>query len=117
MSWCVSTASEYAKTRVQFGRPIGQFQGVEHKCAHMGIAGHVDAGRDRRAAARDDRVGPVQRGLPRRRVHPLRERGQEHERRLERGAHDAGRRAGGAEPEDGGLCATPGGRATRRWSC
>ncbi|WP_370181103.1 acyl-CoA dehydrogenase [Rhodococcus wratislaviensis] len=38
MSWCVSTASEYAKTRVQFGRPIGQFQGVKHKCAHMGIA-------------------------------------------------------------------------------
>ncbi|WP_280221710.1 acyl-CoA dehydrogenase [Nocardia neocaledoniensis] len=38
MSWCVSTAAEYAKTRVQFGRPIGQFQGVKHKCAHMGIA-------------------------------------------------------------------------------
>ncbi|MFD3592973.1 acyl-CoA dehydrogenase [Nocardia sp. NPDC058640] len=38
MSWCVATASEYAKTRVQFGRPIGQFQGVKHKCAQMGIA-------------------------------------------------------------------------------
>ncbi|MGW5454091.1 acyl-CoA dehydrogenase [Nocardia sp. NPDC003979] len=38
MSWCVSTAAEYAKSRVQFGRPIGQFQGVKHKCAHMGIA-------------------------------------------------------------------------------
>ncbi|MGW4634599.1 acyl-CoA dehydrogenase [Nocardia sp. NPDC004415] len=38
MSWCVSTAAEYAKTRVQFGRPIGQFQGVKHKCAQMGIA-------------------------------------------------------------------------------
>ncbi|SIR90121.1 acyl-CoA dehydrogenase [Williamsia sterculiae] len=38
ISWCVSTASEYAKTRVQFGRPIGQFQGVKHKCAYMGIA-------------------------------------------------------------------------------
>ncbi|GAA2804016.1 acyl-CoA dehydrogenase [Saccharopolyspora taberi] len=37
-SWCVSTAAEYAQTRVQFGRPIGQFQGVKHKCAHMGIA-------------------------------------------------------------------------------
>ncbi|SDI22335.1 Acyl-CoA dehydrogenase [Actinokineospora alba] len=36
-SWCVSTAAEYAKVRVQFGRPIGQFQGVKHKCAAMGI--------------------------------------------------------------------------------
>jgi alkylation response protein AidB-like acyl-CoA dehydrogenase len=33
--WCVDTASEYAKHRVQFGRPIGQFQGVKHRCAEM----------------------------------------------------------------------------------
>jgi alkylation response protein AidB-like acyl-CoA dehydrogenase len=33
--WCVDTAAEYAKTRVQFGRPIGQFQGVKHRCAEM----------------------------------------------------------------------------------
>ena len=33
--WCVDTAAEYAKERVQFGRPIGQFQGVKHKCADM----------------------------------------------------------------------------------
>ncbi|MFC4127937.1 acyl-CoA dehydrogenase [Nocardia rhizosphaerae] len=38
MSWCVTTAAAYAQTRVQFGRPIGQFQGVKHKCAQMGIA-------------------------------------------------------------------------------
>lgn len=37
-SWCTQTAAEYAQTRVQFGRPIGQFQGIKHKCAHMGIA-------------------------------------------------------------------------------
>ncbi len=30
-----TTASEYAKVREQFGRPIGQFQGVKHKCARM----------------------------------------------------------------------------------
>ena len=28
-------AAAYAKDRVQFGRPIGQFQGVKHKCADM----------------------------------------------------------------------------------
>ena len=33
--WCVDTAAEYAKLRVQFGRPIGQFQGVKHRCADM----------------------------------------------------------------------------------
>ena len=33
--WCVDTASEYAKDRRQFGRPIGQFQGVKHRCANM----------------------------------------------------------------------------------
>ncbi|MCO6005975.1 acyl-CoA dehydrogenase [Actinoallomurus purpureus] len=33
--WCVTTAAEYAKVREQFGRPIGQFQGVKHKCARM----------------------------------------------------------------------------------
>jgi alkylation response protein AidB-like acyl-CoA dehydrogenase len=33
--WCVDTAAEYAKNRVQFGRPIGQFQGVKHRCAEM----------------------------------------------------------------------------------
>ncbi|MGW7193312.1 acyl-CoA dehydrogenase family protein, partial [Streptomyces sp. NPDC054838] len=31
----VHTAAEYAKVREQFGRPIGQFQGVKHLCADM----------------------------------------------------------------------------------
>src|SRR5919108_2596364 len=33
--WCVTTAAEYAKVREQFGRPIGQFQGVKHKASRM----------------------------------------------------------------------------------
>ncbi|HUI04201.1 MAG TPA: acyl-CoA dehydrogenase [Acidimicrobiales bacterium] len=33
--WCLETASEYAVTRRQFGRPIGQFQAVKHRLADM----------------------------------------------------------------------------------
>jgi 3-oxochol-4-en-24-oyl-CoA dehydrogenase len=33
--WATDTASEYAKIREQFGRPIGQFQAVKHKCSEM----------------------------------------------------------------------------------
>jgi len=33
--WAVATAAGYAKIRHQFGRPIGQFQGVKHRCAWM----------------------------------------------------------------------------------
>ncbi|MGW2668798.1 acyl-CoA dehydrogenase [Streptomyces sp. NPDC001272] len=34
-AWAVHTAAAYARTREQFGRPIGQFQGVKHLCADM----------------------------------------------------------------------------------
>ncbi|RJL34201.1 acyl-CoA dehydrogenase [Bailinhaonella thermotolerans] len=37
-AWGVDTAAAYARTREQFGRPIGQFQGVKHKCAAALVA-------------------------------------------------------------------------------
>jgi alkylation response protein AidB-like acyl-CoA dehydrogenase len=33
--WATETAAAYAKIREQFGRPIGQFQAIKHKCAEM----------------------------------------------------------------------------------
>ena len=57
--WCVDTAAEYAKVRVQFGRPIGQFQGVKHRCAEM--LARVELGRAAvwdAAAAADDITDP-----------------------------------------------------------
>ena len=32
---CLETAVAYAKHRVQFGRPIGSFQAIKHKCAEV----------------------------------------------------------------------------------
>ncbi|MDQ2650914.1 MAG: acyl-CoA dehydrogenase family protein, partial [Actinomycetota bacterium] len=37
-AWCVRTAADHAAVREQFGRPIGQFQGVKHRCADMLVA-------------------------------------------------------------------------------
>ncbi|MGQ9406595.1 acyl-CoA dehydrogenase [Mycolicibacterium gilvum] len=33
--WLLHTATEYAKVREQFGKPIGSFQAIKHMCAEM----------------------------------------------------------------------------------
>lgn len=40
---CLEMAVEYAKVRVQFGRPIGSFQAIKHMCADMML--HVESAR------------------------------------------------------------------------
>lgn len=40
---CLDLAVEYAKGRVQFGRPIGSFQAIKHKCADAMVK--VESGR------------------------------------------------------------------------
>jgi len=36
--WCLEAATDHAKERRQFGRPIGQFQAVKHRLADMLVA-------------------------------------------------------------------------------
>ncbi|RAY16171.1 acyl-CoA dehydrogenase [Actinomadura craniellae] len=38
---CTDTATAYAKTREQFGRPIGTYQAVKHHCANMLVAAEL----------------------------------------------------------------------------
>ncbi len=38
---CLNQATEYARTRTQFGRAIGSFQAVKHRCADMLLRAHT----------------------------------------------------------------------------
>jgi alkylation response protein AidB-like acyl-CoA dehydrogenase len=59
---CLDMAVQYAKDRVQFGRPIGQFQAIKHRCADMLL--QVESARTAAyyamwVAARDDEELPI----------------------------------------------------------
>ncbi|ORV87778.1 acyl-CoA dehydrogenase [Mycolicibacterium iranicum] len=55
--WLLNTATEYAKVREQFGKPIGSFQAIKHMCAEMLLRSEqasVAAADAARAAGEDD---------------------------------------------------------------
>ncbi|GAB3218728.1 acyl-CoA dehydrogenase [Mycolicibacterium hippocampi] len=58
--WLLETATDYAKVREQFGKPIGSFQAIKHMCAEMLLRSEqasVAAADAARAAGEDDGAG------------------------------------------------------------
>jgi alkylation response protein AidB-like acyl-CoA dehydrogenase len=57
---CLDMAVDYAKVREQFGRPIGSFQAIKHKCANLLL--DVECGRSAVYHAREALAGHEQDG-------------------------------------------------------
>jgi alkylation response protein AidB-like acyl-CoA dehydrogenase len=55
---CLEMSTEYARTRFQFGRPIGSFQAVKHKCADMLVRVELAEATAREAARLADAAAP-----------------------------------------------------------
>ena len=55
---CLETSAEHARTRHQFGRPIGSFQAVKHKCADMLVQVELAEAASREAARLADEGSP-----------------------------------------------------------
>ncbi len=60
---CLDVATAYAKERVQFGRPIGQFQGVKHRLASLLVAVEQLTAAVWDASLAIDRASAVERSL------------------------------------------------------
>ena len=41
--WCLESVLEYVKVREQFGKPIGSFQAVKHRCAQLFVSAETAA--------------------------------------------------------------------------
>ena len=62
--WTLQTATDYAKVREQFGKPIGSFQAIKHMCAEMLLRSEqasVAAATQHRAVRRFRRTAAVDR--------------------------------------------------------
>ena len=55
---CLQMSAGYARTRFQFGRPIGSFQAVKHKCADMLVRVELAEAAAREAARLADEAAP-----------------------------------------------------------
>ena len=55
---CLETSTDYARVRHQFGRPIGSFQAVKHKCADMLVQVELAEAASREAARLADEDAP-----------------------------------------------------------